>query len=113
MLRWTPGTDAPVVWSEGAAEAPFRTPNWGAFAPDGSFYVSDSGAWKARDGNVQVVRGGRTTVWTTESRDFPNGLAVSPDGRELWVLESTPGCLVELMAIAIRKGAGANSKARS
>ena len=28
------------------------------------------------------------------SVDFPNGLAVSPDGRELWVLESTPGRLV-------------------
>ena len=29
-----------------------------------------------------------------ESVDFPNGLAVSPDGRELWVLEITPGPLV-------------------
>ena len=41
-----------------------------------------------------VVRQGKTSVWTTESVDFPNGLAVSPDGSELWVLESTPGCLV-------------------
>jgi gluconolactonase len=95
VLRWTPGhPEPPDVWSEGAPGAPFRTPNWGAFAPDGAYYVSDSGAWKARDGRILVVRGGRTMVWTSESVDFPNGLAVSPDGRELWVLESTPGRLV-------------------
>ncbi len=34
------------------------------------------------------------SVLTSESVDFPNGLAVTPDGRELWVLESTPGRLV-------------------
>ena len=94
VMRWTPGGGDPVVWSEGAPDAPFRTPNWGAFAPDGSYFVTDSGTWKARDGNIQVIRGGRTSLWTTESVDFPNGCAVSPDGRELWVLESTPGRLV-------------------
>jgi gluconolactonase len=99
VLRWTPGGGEPEVWSDGAAEAPFRTPNWGAFAPDGSFYVTDSGAWKAGDGNVQVVRGGRTSIWSDACVDFPNGLAVSPDGREVWVLESTPGRLV---AVTIR-----------
>lgn len=94
VLRWTPGAGDPVAWSTGAPEAPFRTPNWGAFGPDGSFYVSDSGAWKGRNGSVQVVRGGLTRVWTSESLDFPNGLALTPDGQELWVLESTPGRLV-------------------
>jgi gluconolactonase len=107
VLRWTPGGGEPLVWSEGAADAPFQTPNWGAFAPDGSFYVSDSGTWKGRDGNVQVVRGGRTSVWTAESIDFPNGLAVSPDGRELWVPESTPGRLV---AFDIRPDGGAGPR---
>ena len=94
VMRWTPGDGDPVVWSEGAPDAPFRSPNWGAFARDGSYFVTDSGTWKARDGNVQVVRGGRTSLWTTESVDFPNGCAITPDGRELWVLESTPGRLV-------------------
>jgi gluconolactonase len=95
VLRWTPGSsDAPVVWTEGAPDAPLRTPNWGAFGPDGSYYLSDSGGWKARDGRILVVREGRASAWSAESVDFPNGLAVSPDGRELWVLESTPGRLV-------------------
>jgi gluconolactonase len=94
VIRWTPGAGEPEVWSTGAPDAPFATPNWGAFAPDGSYYVSDSGGWKQRNGRVLVVRGGRTDLWTAESADFPNGLAVSPDARELWVLESTPGALV-------------------
>jgi gluconolactonase len=95
VFRWEPGGSAPQVWSRGHAGDSLQAPNWGAFAPDGSYYLSDSGRWKARDGKVLVVRpGGRTEVWTRDTVDFPNGLAVSPDGRELWVLESTPGCLV-------------------
>ena len=94
VLRWTPGAGPPVVWTGGTDAAPMRVPNWGAFAPDGSYFVSDSGGWKARDGRIYVVRRKRIEVFTTESADFPNGLAVTPDGRELWVLESTPGRLV-------------------
>ena len=73
----------------GPPGAPLANPNWGAFGPDGTYYFSDSGDWKARDGAIFAVRpGGATELWTRESVDFPNGLAVSPDGRELWVLES-------------------------
>jgi gluconolactonase len=94
VMRWDPRGGEPVPWTTGARDAPFTTPNWGAFAPDGSYFVTDSGGWKRRDGRILVVRAGRTSVWTRDSVDFPNGLAVSPDGRELWVLESTPGALV-------------------
>ena len=100
VLRWTPGTEPPVVWSSGPEAAPFQAPNWGAFASDGSYFVSDSGRWKARDGRIAVVRASRTTWWSEESVDFPNGLAVSPDEGELWVLESTPGRLVALDILA-------------
>jgi gluconolactonase len=94
VLRWTPGDAAPEIWTSGTAERPMALPNWGAFAPDGSYFVSDSGGWKAQDGCLYVVRHGRASVWTEEAREFPNGLALTPDGRELWVLESTPGRLV-------------------
>jgi gluconolactonase len=95
VMRWTPGSGAPPEpWSVGVPGTPLVTPNWGAFGPDGSFYYTESGSWKGRDGCVLVVRNGVTSVWTHEPRDFPNGLAVSPDGRELWVLESTPGAIV-------------------
>jgi gluconolactonase len=95
VLRWDPVTGTWLVLSGGAPDAPFRTPNWAAYGPDGNLYVSDSGGWKQRDGRILVITpDGRTETFATESCDFPNGLAVSPDGRELWVLESTPGCLV-------------------
>ena len=95
VMRWTPGQEQPEVWSAGPVVAPLSVPNWGAFGPDGTYYVSDSGGWKARDGRIIAIRNGHAQVWTTESVDFPNGLAVSADGSELWVLESTPGCLVK------------------
>lgn len=94
IMRWTPGQDDVETWSSGTRELPMSVPNWGAFALDGTYLVSDSGGWKARDGRIYAVKDGRTTVWTAEPVDFPNGLAVTPDGRELWVLESTPGRLV-------------------
>jgi gluconolactonase len=102
VMRWTPGEGDPMPWTTGVPGVPFVSPNWGAFAADGTYYVTDSGHWKARDGSVLVVRPGegpasrRTSVWATECRDFPNGLAIHPDGRQVWVLESTPGCLVAL-----------------
>ena len=95
VMRWTPGSDVPPEpWSTGAPGMPLRVPNWGAFGADGSFYYTDSGSWHGRDGLVLVVRNGVTSVWTADAVDFPNGCAISPDGRELWVLESTPGAIV-------------------
>lgn len=108
VMRWTPGSDLPPEpWSVGAPGRPLRCPNWGAFGPDGSFYFTESGSWHGRDGEILVVRDGATSVWSTASIDFPNGCAVSPDGRELWVLESTPGAIV---AIDIRPDGSAGSR---
>jgi gluconolactonase len=95
VWRLEPADGRLSVFTEGVAGEPLTTPNWGAFGPDGTYFLSDSGSWKGRDGRILAVRpGGRTEVWTRDSVDFPNGLAVSPDGAELWVLESTPGRLV-------------------
>lgn len=95
VLRLDPSDGSWAVISAGAPGAPFTTPNWGAYGPDGAFYVSDSGRWKRRDGRIVVIRpDGRTDLFSAASLDFPNGLAVSPDGAELWVLERTPGRLV-------------------
>lgn len=68
-----------------------RAPNWGAFAPDGSYYFSDSGTFDGSDGCVGVVRpDGTASVWTDAAERFPNGLAVSPEGDALYVIESNP-----------------------
>jgi gluconolactonase len=95
------------VFTKGTDDLPMRVPNWLCFAPDASLYISDSGPWKGADGRIYVVRPGcRTELWTTASRDFPNGMAVSEDGRTLWVVESDPGAIVRF-AIGADGSAGA------
>ena len=80
---------------EGLPDRPARPPNWGAFDAHGNYYLSDSGDWGARDGLIWVRRaGGEVEVFTEESRNFPNGMAVSADSRTLWVAESYPSALV-------------------
>jgi gluconolactonase len=91
-----PAAKTKEVFVDGIPGRKMTCPNWGAFGPDGTYYVTDSGGWKERTGSVWAVRpGGKAEVWSEESVDFPNGCAVSPDGSKLYVLESTPGNLVE------------------
>ena len=68
---------------------PLALPNYPAFGPDGTLYFSDSGAWNADVGRV-IALGPDGTAETLDDtlRRFPNGCAVTPDGKELWVLQS-------------------------
>jgi gluconolactonase len=67
----------------------FVLPNYPAFAPDGTLYLSDSGHWAANDGCVlRLSSAGELEVLTPALTHFPNGCAVSPDGRYLWIVES-------------------------
>jgi gluconolactonase len=64
-------------------------PNYAAFAPDGTLYFSDSGTWGASDGRVcRLDAGGVLETLTDRLPHFPNGCAVSADGRHLWLVES-------------------------
>lgn len=64
-------------------------PNYSAFGPDGTLYFSDSGVWKEDNGAVIAVPAhGTARVLDTTLCRFPNGCAVSPDGSELWVIQS-------------------------
>jgi gluconolactonase len=64
-------------------------PNWPAFAPDGTLYVSDSGSWGANDGRlVRIAPEGTVDTFSRAVPHFTNGCAVTPDGRWLWVVES-------------------------
>jgi gluconolactonase len=95
VWRINPETKERTVFTKGTDDRGFTAPNWGCFDANGNYYLSDSGDWKAAAGLIWVVRpGGRTQVWTEESRNFPNGMALAPDGSQLYVLESTPGALV-------------------
>jgi sugar lactone lactonase YvrE len=67
----------------------FTFANYPAFGPAGTLYVSDSGTWRKGDGRiVSIGVDGSVEEVTREPCDFTNGLAVSPDGRSLWVAES-------------------------
>jgi gluconolactonase len=64
-------------------------PNYAAFAPDGTLYFTDSGAWNADRGAVLAVGpDGSGEVVSGQLARFPNGCAVTTDGSELWVLQS-------------------------
>jgi gluconolactonase len=67
----------------------FRFPNFPAFAPDGTLYLSDSGRWRRANGRVfRLSADGDLDVFSEELTDFPNGCAVTADGRYLWMVES-------------------------
>jgi sugar lactone lactonase YvrE len=64
-------------------------PNYPAFAADGAVYFADSGHWGQADGRVhRVDADGTLDVFSEELPNFPNGCAVTPDGRWLWIVES-------------------------
>jgi gluconolactonase len=68
---------------------PLVQPNYPAFGPDGTLYVSASGTWARDDGRiVALAPDGSASTLTRELPCFTNGLAVSPDGRWLYVVES-------------------------
>jgi gluconolactonase len=67
----------------------FTFPNFPAFAPDGTLYVSDSGSWGASDGRVfRLSADGELELFSAALTDFPNGCAVNADGCYLWIVES-------------------------
>jgi len=64
-------------------------PNYPAFTSDGTVYFADSGHWQQADGRVyRLDPDGTLEVFSDALRDFPNGCAVTPDGRHLWMVES-------------------------
>ncbi len=72
-----------------AGERNLALPNYPAFGPDGTLYFSDSGVWKEDNGAVVALDAGGTAEVIDETLcRFTNGCAVTPDGSELWVIQS-------------------------
>lgn len=84
------------VFSDGISSRPMRVPNWGCFDNLGNYYVSDSGGWGEFDGLIWKVSGGKAEEWSLDSRNFPNGMALSRDCKTLYVLETYPPALVAI-----------------
>lgn len=94
------------AYATGNAEQRMRLPNYPVFDAVGNLYVSDSGDWAARNGFIwKVAPGGRAEIWDRQANGFTNGMCLSPDGRYLYVAESTPP-LVSRVAILADGTAG-------
>lgn len=97
VQRVDPSTGDVEVYTRGAPDRPLVNPNWPVFTDDGVLLVTDSGSWQGDDGCVlRVEPNGATSVWTTETSNFPNGACLTPDGKALLVLESCTPALVRV-----------------
>jgi gluconolactonase len=95
------------VYSRGAPGEELTVPNYPVFDAAGNLYVSNSGGWGTGTGTIQRIgRDGTATVWSRAAKGFTNGMALSPDGKFLYVVESTPP-LISRIAINPDGSAGA------
>ena len=81
------------VYSSGLPERKMAVPNYPVFDRAGNMYVSDSNEWDGANGCIfRIKPGGETEVVSEGTLQFPNGMALSPDGTELYIVETNlPG----------------------
>jgi gluconolactonase len=97
VVRVDPASRSAETYSTGPVEDPFQVPNYPVFAASGHLFVSDSRDWGAENGLIVVVApDGNARVGSREAAGFTNGMALSPDGNHLYVVESTPPRIVRL-----------------
>jgi gluconolactonase len=100
-LAWTPDDSALFVcnpahgvvrvdrsgkWSVFAKD--MTCPNYGLFDKQGNYYVTDSGNWKKRNGRLLRFTPDGTRDEIGDLWGYTNGLALSADERQLFVVES-------------------------
>jgi len=84
LLRFAPGSSAPVEFLRGANTERFRGLGEMARAPNGDIWISDPGRSSLTDPTGRIYRlpadGGRLEL-ILDNVPYPNGMALSPDGR--------------------------------
>lgn len=94
ILRVDPATGAIDTWCDSAAGGPLETPNWCAFAPDGSLWFTDSGTESLDIQNGRLIKvppgGGDGEVIELGPLHFPNGMCVDGDGVPSFLETLTP-----------------------
>ena len=79
------------VYSCGPPGRGFMSANTPAFDRSGNMYVSDTGSWSEKiDGHICRIRPGglEAEVWTSHPIDTPNGIAIDPDEKYLYYVET-------------------------
>jgi gluconolactonase len=96
VMRMSSGGDV-TTYSSGTARRPMVNPNYPVFDDAGNLYVTASGHWRHNDGCVFRIRpGGETEIVSEATTTFPNGCALSADGRWLYVVLSLMPGVVRL-----------------
>jgi gluconolactonase len=97
-----------MPYATGPKDNPLQRPNYPVFDAAGNLYVSDSRNWGQDDGLIYKFRpGGEGEVWSSASPAYTNGMALSPDGTCLYVVETNlPG----ISRIAINKDGSAGER---
>jgi gluconolactonase len=89
VFRIAVATAAVERFADGGPAGTFRIPNYPAFDADGRLYVSDSHAFGVPGPGVwRVDADGRADLWYGDDVTFANGLALTADGRWLYVAET-------------------------
>lgn len=100
VFKVSPGGDV-AVYSEGSADRDFVAPNYPVFTDSGDLYVSSSGGFDEKNGCVFLIRPDGETIVASEAIDhFPNGMALSLDGRELYIILSNMPGIVKAQILA-------------
>jgi gluconolactonase len=90
IVKVTPSGEV-SAYSSGNADQHMRLPNYPVFDAAGNLYVSDSGDWAAQNGFIWKIKpGGSAEIWDRQASGFTNGMCLGPDGRALYVVESSP-----------------------
>jgi gluconolactonase len=91
------------VYSKGPKGKGFMSANTPVFDRSANMYVSDTGTWSEKiDGHICRIRpgGGHTEVWTAKPIDTPNGIAIDPEEKFIYYVETWGNSIAR---IAVRK----------
>jgi len=76
------------IFASQAGDHKLICPNYGLFDSAGNYYVTDSGNWKKNNGRlIRFTVDGRGEI-LAGPLGYANGLALSADGRQLFMVES-------------------------
>lgn len=89
------------TFSDGNSDQKMRVPNYPVFDAAGNLYVSDSGDWGEGNGFIwKIAPGGEAAIWDRQACGFTNGMCLGPDGKSLYVVESTPPLISRVLISA-------------
>jgi gluconolactonase len=74
--------------------------NYGLFDTAGNYYVTDSGQWRQRNGFLLRFTPGGSGQVMAGPFDYPNGLALSADGKSLFMVESATNSVLRFEVCA-------------